>query len=80
MRGVSPRNKKGQSYAVNSTPGSSHRGGCSPVAGQSLHPNAVIYQVNLEWSGGHCRGAVAAECIWTVSLPVRYPRRKGMTD
>src|SRR5271167_4130010 len=65
--------RKVKDHAVNSTPGSSHRGGCSVVAGQSVHSNAVIYQVNPEWCRRHRRGAVAAECIWTISLPFCDP-------
>src|ERR1700690_3517670 len=79
MRGVSPRKRKVEAHAVNSTPGSSYRGGCSVVAGQSVHSHARIVQVNPEWCGGHCRSAVAAERIWTVSLPFRRPYRKRMT-
>src|SRR5579863_4523626 len=68
--------RKVKDYAVNSTPGSSHRGGGSVVAGQPFHSDAVIHQVNLEWRGGHRRGAVAAECIWTISFTFRHPNRK----
>ena len=45
------------------------RGGCSAVAGESLHSHAVIHQVDSEWRRGDRRGFVAAECFWAVSFP-----------
>src|SRR6266446_4142744 len=80
MRGVSPQKKKGQSYAVNSTPGSSCCGRCPPVAGKSLHSNAGIHQVNSEWRGGYRCCPVAAECFWTLSFPFPDPRRNVKDD
>ena|SRR5438552_9633949 len=80
MRGASPLKKKGQSYAVNSTLGSSRRGGCPPVAGESVHSNAGIHQVNSEWRGGNCCRPVAAECFWTFSFPFPDPRRNVKGD
>jgi hypothetical protein len=50
----------------------------NPVAGESLHPNAGIHQVNLEWRRGYCSGSVATECFRVVSLAFRYPRREWM--
>ena len=69
MRGVSPRKQKGKDHAFNSTPGSSHRGGRTSVAGEPLYPNAVIDQIDPERRRGDCRGSVAAERIWTVPFP-----------
>jgi hypothetical protein len=54
--------------AFNSTCGSSHCGGCSPVAGESVHSDAGIHQVNSERRCGNRRGSVAAEYFWTVSF------------
>jgi hypothetical protein len=71
--------RKVKAYAVVSTSGSSHRGGCSAVAGQSLHSNAGIHQVNLEWGSRHRSSAVAAQCIRAVSLPFGDPHRKRIT-
>jgi hypothetical protein len=80
MRGVSPLNvRKVENHAVNSTPGSSYRGGCPPVAGKSLHPDAGIHQVNLERRRGYRRGSLAAERFWTLSFAFADPRR-GMKD
>ena len=78
-RGVGPRNQKGQGHALNSTPGSAHCGGCSSVAGESFHSDAVIDQVNSKRRRGNRRGSVAAERFWTVSLPFAYPRWEGMS-
>jgi len=64
----------GKSYAVNSTPGSSRRGGRGPVAGESLHSHAVLYQVNLERRRGHRRSSVAAKRVWAVPFPLPHPR------
>jgi hypothetical protein len=72
--------RKVKDYVVNSTPGSSYRGGGSVVAGQPFHSDAVIHQVNLEWRGGHRRGVVAAECIWTISFAFRHPYRKRVMN
>src|ERR1700676_738929 len=53
--GVSPRTRKVKVYAVNSTPGSSHRCGCSTMAGQSLHSDAAAHQLNFKRVGGNSR-------------------------
>src|SRR5579864_6452468 len=76
MRGVSPRKRKGKVkyHAFNSTAGSSHRGRCPPVAGESLHPHAGIYQIHPQWRRGHCGRFVAAECFWAVPFPCPHPR------
>ena len=60
--------------------GSSGRGGCPPVVGESLHPNARNYQVHFEWRRGYCSSSVAHECSWTVSLSCRDPRRQVMSE
>src|ERR1700730_15679908 len=74
MRGVGPRNKERfKDHASNSTSGSSDRGGCSPVAGESLHSHAVIHQVNLERRRGHRGGFVAHECFRTLSFTIPDP-------
>jgi hypothetical protein len=44
------------------------------VVGESFHPDGRKYQVDLERGRGHCRGAMAAECIWTISFALAYPR------
>src|SRR6202048_1267032 len=76
MRGVRPRKqRKVKDHAFHSTPGSSHRGGCSFVAGESLHSHAGIHQVDFERGCGHCRSSVAAERFWIVPLPSPDPRR-----
>jgi outer membrane protein OmpA-like peptidoglycan-associated protein len=67
--------RKVKDHAFNSTPGSSHRGGCSFVAGESLHSHAGIHQVDFERCCGHCRSSVAAERFWIVPLPFPDPRR-----
>src|SRR5579863_3803395 len=79
MKGVSCERRKVKGHASNSTPGSSHRGGCSSVAGQSLHSHAGIDQVDSEWRRRHCCGVVAAECFWAVSFSVRRPHLEVMT-
>jgi hypothetical protein len=48
--------------------------GVFAVAGQSLHSNAGVHQVNSEWRGGHRRGSVAAECFWSLSFTFTDPR------
>lgn len=77
-KGVGRGKRKVESHAAYSSSGSSGRGRCSFVVGQSLHPNAVNHQVNFEWHRGHCGRFVAAECLWAVSLPFRYSCRKRM--
>ena len=74
MRGVSPQRRKVKGHAVNSTPGSSRRGWYPPVAGESVHSNAGIHQVNFEWRGGHRCCPVATERFWTLSFPFANPR------
>src|SRR5579863_148403 len=80
MRGVSPRNQGRLTGAFNSTSGSSDRCRRPAVAGQSLHSYARHYQINFEWSGRDCHGAMAAERIWTVSLAFRDPYRQRMKN
>src|ERR1700728_439937 len=80
MRGISPRSlarekRKVKDHAFNSTPGSSHRGWRPAVAGKSLHPHAVIDQVNPERRSGHRRGVVAPECIRALSFSIPDPCR-----
>jgi len=62
-------------HAVNSTPGSSRRCRCPPVAGQSLHPHARKHQVNLEWRGGDRRSPVAPKHFRSVQFPFPNSRR-----
>jgi hypothetical protein len=45
-----------------SSPGSSHRGGCSSMAGESLHPHAVVHQVDFE------RVVVIAVVQWLLNI------------
>src|ERR1700730_10252620 len=61
--------RKVNSYASNSTARSSHRGGCPPVAGESLHSHAGNHQVNSERGRGHRRRSMDSECLWTLSFP-----------
>jgi hypothetical protein len=70
MGGLARETRKVKNYAFSSIAISSDRGGCSPVAGESLHSNAEKHQVNLERRRGRVRGSVAAECFWTVSFPL----------
>ena len=48
--------------------------GCAAVAGESLHPNARVHQVNPERRRRDRRGPVAPECFRPVSLAVEDPR------
>ena len=57
------------------TPGSSRRGGCSPVAGESVHSDAGNNQINFERRGGDRCGSVDHERIRTLSVPFPDPRR-----
>jgi len=50
------------------------------VAGESLHSNAGIHQVNFEWRGGHRCCPVATERFWTLSFPFPDPRRNVKDD
>src|SRR5580658_2726405 len=88
MRGVSLRKllpvltrntRKVKVHAVNSTSGNSHCGGCTPVAGESLHPYAVNHQVHRERRGGDCAGFMDSECFWSVPRLFRHPHRQRMT-
>ena len=56
-------------HASNSIVGNSDRSGCSAVAGESLHSNAGIYQVNFERRRGYRRSSVATEYFRPVSFP-----------
>ena len=67
-------------HASNSIVGNSDRSGCSAVAGESLHSNAGIHQVNFERRRGYRRSAVATECFRTVSFPFPNSRRNMMDD
>ena len=44
------------------------------MAGEQLHPDGGIDQVDIERSGGDRDGFVAAEHFWTVSLSVADAR------
>lgn len=66
--GLVRKRRKVKGHAVNSTPGSSGRGGCPAVASKSLHSHAEIHQVNFERRRGDCCSPVATECFWTFSF------------
>ena len=70
---MTPNKRKVKDHAFTANSGSSRRGGCSAVAGESLHPDAGIHQVHLERRGRHRRGLVAVECLWTVPFVVPHP-------
>src|SRR6266704_5683745 len=76
MRGGSPRNRKVEDHEFNSSGRSFGRSGCPAVAGESLYSNAVIHQINSERRGSHCRGFMAAECVWTLSFS--FPRARWL--
>ena len=76
---VSPQEEERfKDHAFNSAPRSSNRGGCASVAGESLHPHAVVHQVNFERCGGNRRCSLAAQCLWAVPFPIWDSSRKGM--
>src|ERR1700692_781754 len=60
-------------HAINSTPRSSHRGGRTTVAGESLHSHAGIHPVNFERRRGHCSRPMAPECLWSFSFDIPDP-------
>src|SRR5580692_2807453 len=80
MRGVSPQEERSKDHASTSTRGSSYRGGCPSVAGESLHPYAVVHQVNSERSGSDRRRSLAAQCLRAVPFPIWDSSRKGMSS
>ena len=49
--------------------------GGSPLAGQSVHPDGWVSQVDSECSGGHRSDGVGPEGRWAVGFPRRDPRR-----
>jgi hypothetical protein len=55
-------------YASDANFDSPDRRGRSVVVGESLHSYAKHDQVDLERRCGHCRGVVAPEYLWTISL------------
>ena len=55
-------------YASHASFDSPDRRGRSVVAGKPFHSHAKHNQVDLERRCGHCRGVVAPECFWAVSL------------
>src|SRR5271165_460160 len=79
MRGVSQKARKVKGYASNSIAGSSDRGGCPPVAGESLYSDAGNHQVNFERRRGHCLGFVDPECYRAIPFSSQYPAWEGMT-
>jgi hypothetical protein len=68
------KTRKVKDYAFNSIVGNSDRGGRTPVARESLHSNAGVYQADFEWCRGDCLGSLDAKCFWALSLPFPDPR------
>ncbi len=64
------KQKGTKDYAVNSTSGSSCRGGSAAVVGKSIHSDAVLHQIDLEWCCRDCGGFVATQSVWSLSLAV----------
>src|SRR5580692_11472914 len=62
------RQERCKANASNSTRGSSHRGGCPAVAGESVHSDAGFHQINSERCRGYRGRVVAAERFWAISL------------
>jgi len=62
-------------YATRTNFDSPDRRGRSVVVGEQFYPYAKQHQVDPKRSGGDCRGALAAECVWTISFPREYTRR-----
>jgi hypothetical protein len=73
-RSVSPRQTKGKNHAFDSTPRSSHCGGCSSLVGEPFHPDAGIHQINIERRRRNRRCSVAHECFWPVPFAFQNPR------
>jgi hypothetical protein len=64
---------KGVLYAFSSTRSDLDRHRCPSRAGESLHTDGRIYQIDPERGRGHRRSSVAAECVWTFHLALRDP-------
>jgi hypothetical protein len=77
MRGVSPRKlfRKTRKVirALNSTAGSSDRGGRAPVAGESVHSHAVVDQIDFERRRGNRCGSLVTQRFWTISFAFPHP-------
>jgi hypothetical protein len=50
------------------------------LAGESLHPDGSVHQVDLEWRRGHRGGFVAPKCFWTLSFVIPDPRWIAAND
>ena len=66
--------RKVKSNASHSSFHSPDRRGRPALARESLHPYGRQYQVDLERSRGHLRGAVAPRYVWTISFSLAYSR------
>lgn len=66
------RRKQHASHSNSSSP---DRRGRPPVAGEPFHPYAGKHQVDSERGRGHCRGVVAPEHFWAISLPRAHSHR-----
>src|SRR5208283_4201837 len=59
---------RGTDHAFTSISGGSHRSGCSPVAGEYLHSDGRLHQVDPERCRGDCHCRMDLECHWAPSL------------
>src|SRR5208337_3892056 len=55
---LATRTERKKEYASHANSISPDRGGRPPMVGESFHPHARQYQVDLERGRGHCRGVV----------------------
>ena len=67
--------KGAKAHAVTASIDGADRSGSAAVAGEQLHTNGGIDQINFERRRGDRHGFVAAEHFWAVSLAVADARR-----
>jgi len=61
-------------HAFTSSIASSGGGGCPALAGQQLHTDAELYQIDFEWRRGDRHRFVAAERLWSFTFAFPHTR------
>jgi hypothetical protein len=67
--------KEAKDHAVTPSSGSSGGSRCPVVAGKSIHPYAVVHQIDFDRRTRDCRSCLAAERFWSLPFPISDAHR-----